>query len=123
MTNKPKFKLFANISYAIEGMKEVIKSETSFKIQLLVISILTLALIFLPFTLLSKAVMFISMWLVLLAEAINSAIERVVDLVTKEYHPLAGQAKDIGAFAVMLAFGITVMVWITVIYYELKGAV
>ncbi len=123
MTNKPKFKLFANINYAIDGMKEVIKSETSFKIQLLVISILTFTLIFLPFTLLSKAVMFISMWLVLLAEAINSAIERVVDLVTKEYHPLAGQAKDIGAFAVMLAFSITVMIWITVIYYEFKGVV
>ena len=35
-------------------------------------------------------------------ELVNSAIERVVDLVTTEYHPLAQQAKDIAAGAVFL---------------------
>jgi undecaprenol kinase len=33
---------------------------------------------------------------------VNSSIERVVDLVTQEYHPLAKQAKDIAAGAVLL---------------------
>lgn len=34
-------------------------------------------------------------------EMLNTAIERTVDLVTKEYHPLAEQAKDIAAGAVL----------------------
>lgn len=34
-------------------------------------------------------------------EMMNSAIERVVDLVTSEQHPLAGQAKDLAAGAVL----------------------
>ena len=33
-------------------------------------------------------------------ELVNTAIERVVDLVTEEYHPLAKQAKDLAAGAV-----------------------
>lgn len=35
-------------------------------------------------------------------EMINTAIERVVDLITTDYHPLAGQAKDIGSGAVLV---------------------
>ena len=37
---------------------------------------------------------------VLCAELLNTAVETVVDLVSPEYHPLAGRAKDIAAAAV-----------------------
>ena len=35
-------------------------------------------------------------------EMLNSAIERVVDLHTTEHHPLAKQAKDLAAGAVLI---------------------
>lgn len=35
-------------------------------------------------------------------ELMNTAIERTVDLVTDEYHPLAKQAKDLAAGAVFI---------------------
>jgi undecaprenol kinase len=41
--------------------------------------------------------------LVLSLELINTAIERAVDLVTKDVHPLAKQAKDVAAGAVLVA--------------------
>ena len=119
MLNKPKFNVFKNITYAMAGMKEVLKSETSFKMQMSVIALIGLGLFFVPLSVPAKLILFVSTWLVLLIEAINSAIERVVDLVTLEHHPLAGQAKDIGAFAVLLAFVIVVMVWGIVLYSEL----
>ena len=37
------------------------------------------------------------------AEALNTALERLTDLVSPGHHPLAGQAKDIAAGAVLLA--------------------
>ena len=37
------------------------------------------------------------------AEGVNTAIERLTDLVSPGYHPLAGRAKDIAAGAVLLA--------------------
>lgn len=40
---------------------------------------------------------------VLTTEAINTAIETSIDLVTRKYHVLAKKAKDISAFAVLLA--------------------
>lgn len=39
----------------------------------------------------------------LTTEALNTAVEYVVDLVSPDYHVLAGKAKDIAAAAVMIA--------------------
>lgn len=41
--------------------------------------------------------------LVLTAEALNSALEYVVDLVSPDFHPLAKKAKDVAAGAVLIA--------------------
>ena len=41
--------------------------------------------------------------LLLIVELLNSAIESVVDLMTQEYHPLAGRAKDMASAAVFLS--------------------
>jgi diacylglycerol kinase len=41
--------------------------------------------------------------LVWIAETLNSALERLTDLVSPEFHPLAGKAKDLAAGAVFLA--------------------
>ena len=41
----------------------------------------------------------------------NSAIVRVTDLVTLEYHEMAGRAKDAGSAVVFLSIVIFVVVW------------
>ena len=41
--------------------------------------------------------------LVWVAEGLNTALERLADLVSPGFHPLAGKAKDIAAGAVLLA--------------------
>ncbi|PKN13991.1 MAG: diacylglycerol kinase, partial [Deltaproteobacteria bacterium HGW-Deltaproteobacteria-24] len=51
-----------------------------------------------------------------LAETINSAIERVVDLVTLEHHEMAKRAKDVGSTIVFLSIGIFVVVWSSIIF-------
>ena len=52
--------------------------------------------------------------LVIAAELVNSAIERVVDLASPEQHPLAGQAKDLAAGAVLVCAMVAVIVGILV---------
>ena len=55
--------------------------------------------------------MIFSLFLILLMEAVNSAIEVVVDRISKDYHPLSGQAKDIGSFLVLLTFINAFVIW------------
>ena len=116
--NKPKFSIFKNVTYALEGAKTVLKSEKSFKTQLVVIAIIGLVLLFVKLSTLAKIVLFFSTWLILIAEAFNSAIERVVDLVTQDYHELAKEAKDIGSFGVLLTFIFIAVIWGVTLYLE-----
>ena len=49
------------------------------------------------------AVLALAMALVWAAEALNTAVEFLTDLVSPQHHPLAGHAKDVAAAAVLLA--------------------
>ena len=55
------------------------------------------------------------MFVVLLVELLNSAIEAVVDRVGLERHPLSGLAKDIGSAAVLLSFVLLAVTWLLVL--------
>jgi len=113
--NKPKHSLFKNGIYALEGFVDIIKNETSFKWQLLMLFVLgTLAWI-LPISFVHSSILFLSLFIPVLAEVANSALERVVDLVTTDYHILAKQAKDAGATLVLLSLMVMVMIWASVL--------
>ncbi|NPA30186.1 MAG: diacylglycerol kinase [Epsilonproteobacteria bacterium] len=117
MRNQPKYAFFKNTRYALEGFLEVLKNETSFKIEMTIFLAVWALLPFLALPLWAKAVLGLSLLLVVIAELANSAVERVVDLVTKEYHPLAKQAKDAGAAMVMASIVLTVGIWLVTLYY------
>ena len=115
MRNQPKYNFFKNTSYALKGLVDLIKTETSFKIELIITIILLPVIIFIDATLTNKALMFITLMGMLLAEATNSAIERVVDLVTLQHHHMAGRAKDVGSTIVFLSIFIFVITWAIVL--------
>ena len=52
----------------------------------------------------------VAIFTVLITEAMNTAIEYAVDLTTVEYHVWAKHAKDIAAFAVLLASILAVII-------------
>jgi len=110
--NKPKHSLLRNGGYAVEGFIDIVKNETSFKWQLLMLFVLGSVAWILPVKFAYSVILFLSLFLPILAEVANSAIERVVDLVTSDYHILAKQAKDVGATLVLLSLIVTSMVWI-----------
>lgn len=97
----------------------MVQQEHAAKIHVTAFIMLSIALVFIPFSFLSKMILFCSMFLMLIGEAINTAIERVVDLTSPDYHELAKQAKDIAALVVLLCFILTAIIWMATIYYEL----
>ena len=111
MRNQPKYNFFKNTSYALKGLTDLLKTETSFKIELIITIILLPVIIFIDTTLTNKALMFISLMGMILAETTNSAIERVVDLVTLEHHDMAGRAKDVGSAIVFFSIFIFIVTW------------
>lgn len=111
MRNQPKYHIFKNTSYALAGIVDMLKTETSFKIELLLALFLLPMIVYIDAGSLTKLLMFMSLMGVLIAETINSAIERVVDLVTLEYHEMAKRAKDVGSSIVFLSIVVFLVVW------------
>ena len=111
MRNQPKYNFFKNTSYALKGLKDLLKTESSFKIELLVVLLLIPVIFIIDTTLTNKLIMFVTLLLMPLVETLNSAIERVVDLVTLEHHEMAGRAKDVGSAAVFISIVIFVVTW------------
>ena len=115
MNNKPKYHLFKNTQYALEGLVHAFKTESSFKLELLA-SVFIIPMIFIiDMELSSKLVLLVTAFLVLIVELLNSAVENVVDLVTTDIHPLAKNAKDIGATAVMFSISLHLICWAVIL--------
>jgi len=113
--NQPKYHFFKNTNYALAGMKDLLQHETSFKIELFIVMLLLPVIFYIEISLTHKLLLFITLMGMLIAEAINSAIERVVDLVTLEHHPMAGRAKDVGSAVVFISIAVFVVTWLTVL--------
>ncbi|CAA6808802.1 MAG: Diacylglycerol kinase (EC [uncultured Sulfurovum sp.] len=114
VNNKPKYTLFKNASYALDGFIHALKHETSFKLELLIACFVLPAIYFMPFELVYKLVLLMTYFMIMIAELLNSAVENVVDLVTKEIHPLAKSAKDIGATAVLFTVILHILCWLII---------
>ena len=55
------------------------------------------------------------LFLVLIVEVLNSAVESVVDRVGEEFHELSGRAKDQGSLAVLLSITFAIIVWLVIL--------
>jgi len=113
--NKPKYTLFKNTTYAISGLVDITKHESSFKLQILLFIVMGVVAWLLPISFTYAAILNISLFIPIMAEITNSAIERVVDLVTLEYHELAKRAKDAGAALVFVSLLTTGAIWLSVL--------
>lgn len=117
MNNKPKYHLLKNTKYALDGFKHAFKTESSFKLELLAAIFIIAGIALIKVALIYKIALLITGILVLIVELINSSLENVVDLVTKEFHPLAKNAKDIGSTAVMFSIGLHMITWVLVLVW------
>lgn len=115
--NKPKYTLFKNTGYALEGLAEVTRNEPSFRLQILVFLGGVAAAWILPLSYIHSAVLTASLFVPVIAEMINSAIERTVDLVTFDHHELAKRAKDAGAGLVFIALAMMATIWGLTLYH------
>lgn len=59
--------------------------------------------------------------LVLAAEAFNTAIERAIDYISEDQHPLAGQAKDAGSAGVFLTSIAAGLAWVVIVWRLVFG--
>lgn len=96
--------------YAFRGLADLFQSQPNARIHLVVACAVIVAGCGLRISRLEWLALIICMALVIALEAVNTALEHLTNLVSPDFHPLAGQVKDVAAAAVLVgAFGAVVV--------------
>lgn len=98
MKNRP---FHQRLRFAFDGICAAWKGESSFRVQVFISAAVILSLAWLRPAPLWWAIFLVMIGLVLAAELINTALERVIDHLHPEQHPMMKVAKDCAAGAVL----------------------
>lgn len=105
------------------GVNDAIQTQRNFRVHLLVTVVVVLVGWWLRLPLQSWALLALTIGSVLVTEIFNTAAERLVDLVSPDYHPLAKQVKDLAAGAVLVAAIVAVIVGLLILGPPLLAAI
>ncbi len=89
--------------YAGDGLRYVILTQRNMKIHILAAFVVLSAGVMLDFSRSDWVMVIGAVFFVLFAEVMNTAVEKTIDMITLEYHPLARIVKNLAAGAVLLA--------------------
>lgn len=115
-------RLINALRYSAQGLGAAFKHEAAFRQELLAAIVLIPIAFWIGQSTGETILLIGTLFVVLIVEVINSAIEAVADTITMGYHPMIGRAKDLGSAAVMLSIIFSVIVWATVITKHVLAA-
>ncbi len=94
--------LYFSFHYAFAGIWYAVRFNQNMRIHFTAAILVLIAAYFLKVTGVEMAILGLLILLVIGAEMINTAIEEMVDLITKEHHEEAKVAKDVSAGMVLV---------------------
>ncbi|TXB63482.1 diacylglycerol kinase family protein [Phaeodactylibacter luteus] len=92
----------ASFGHALTGLKYTLLTQPNAQIHLAIFTCVLGAGWHFSLERWEWALILLAAGLVIGAEAMNTAVETLTDLVSPEFHPLAGRAKDVAASAVLI---------------------
>jgi diacylglycerol kinase (ATP) len=109
-------RLFRAMGASRKGFVGAFREEAAFR-QELALAVLVIPLgLWLGRNGVERVLLIAPMFIVLMVELLNSAIEATVDRIGLERHKLSGLAKDIGSAAVFTSLTLLAVVWVLILW-------
>ncbi|MDF1514567.1 MAG: diacylglycerol kinase family protein [Anaerolineae bacterium] len=108
-------KFIVSFRCAVAGIRYAIKTQRNFRIHLSAAVLVLLAAYGLQISTAALGSLILTIFVILVVELFNTAVEVLVDLVCPDYHPLAKHVKDLAAGAVLVAAVGSVLVGIVIL--------
>ena len=109
-------KLFNSFKYAWAGISYTLKNELNFVIQLIIFLLVVFAGLLFKINKIEWIIILLVSAFIFSLELLNTALEILVDLTTKEYNEFAKKAKDAAAGAVLVMAFFSILIGITIFY-------
>ena len=95
-------RLVNSFAYAFEGIKQAYIGEQNLRIHIFIATLVIIFGFILKISYFEWLICLLLIWLFIMAEFINTAVEYVVDLASPKIHPLAKAAKDTASAGVLM---------------------
>lgn len=113
-------KRLQSFGYAFKGVAILLRTQPNARIHLLAALMAVVLAYLLECSNTEWAILLLTIGSVFTAEAFNTALEFLTDLVSPEYHELAGKTKDMAAAAVLfsaiIALGVAIFIFLPKIF-------
>ncbi|CAL2101475.1 Diacylglycerol kinase [Tenacibaculum sp. 190130A14a] len=100
-----------SIKFALKGMWLLLTTEDSIKVQFSIAVLVTILGFYLDISSVEWMIQCLAIGLVLVAEALNTAVEKVADFIHPDYHEKIGFIKDIAAGAPAFAAFVSIIIF------------
>ena len=107
--------------YALNGLLDILKNEKNMKIHFLAFVIVIICGIYFKIKGFEWVLILFSVSLVFITEIINTALERIVNIISPDFNKSAGQIKDLSAASVLIAAITSVIIGAIVFIPYLKN--
>lgn len=95
--------IIESFNYAVSGIITALKTERHMRVHYFIAIAVILGSLFFDLSKIEFMILLFAVSLVIVAEMLNTAMEKAVDMITEDYHPLARVVKDVAAGAVLIA--------------------
>ncbi|MBF7096855.1 diacylglycerol kinase family protein [Alkalibacter mobilis] len=116
---KPVRSIIKSFEYAYEGISYCLKTQRNMRIHFTFVALVIAAGMYFDIHMVEWTGLFITFSLVITSEMFNTAIEKVVDMITEDYHEKAKIAKDVAAGAVLINAIVAVFVGYLVFFHRI----
>ncbi|MEN8189373.1 MAG: diacylglycerol kinase [Thermodesulfobacteriota bacterium] len=112
---------FHAAGYSLKGLRSAL-DEMAFRQELLLFCVMFPLGLYLGSTPVERLLLVFPLFIVLMVELLNSAIESAIDLISPDHHPLAGKAKDLGSAAVFISLVAAGCSWLIILAEKFLAA-
>jgi diacylglycerol kinase len=91
-----------SVAHALKGLFYTFRNERNFQVELAVTGVVLLLMLWLPLSVTEELILIVAIVLVLALELVNTAVERIMDILKPRVHPYARVVKDVMAGAVFV---------------------
>jgi diacylglycerol kinase (ATP) len=102
--------------YSADGLAAAWHHEDAFRQEMILAAAMVPCALLLPVTLVERILLIGVVFLVLIVEILNTAVEVAIDRQSFEINPLAKRAKDLGSAAVLLSLILAAGVWASILW-------
>ena len=117
MKNFIKKRIFDPLKYSLAGLKATWNTEQAFRIEFWLSIVFGLIIIFSKISITKKILLTNSIFLILIIELLNTGLEKTIDKISTEKHPISKIVKDVGSAGVFLSVVNFLITWMGVFLF------